>query len=250
MFKGFYNLTSAMLTHQRNLNVIGNNMANISTAGYKQERYTATTFDDVMYNRVGNKDGKGENIGRQSYIRATSNIYTDYNQGTLEPTGLPLDLAVNGQGFFAVSDENGEVSYTRMGSFSLDEEGYLVLPEAGRVLDMNLQPIHLGTDKVYADTQGWFHYEDNANVIAQVGLFDFPDREELDENERGFFTGADGVPMANPNVVNGYVERSNTDMVKQMTDMITVQRSLQSAAQISKMYDQLMTKASNEIGRL
>ena len=51
MFKGFYNLTSAMLTHQHNLNVIGNNMVNISTSGYKQERYVASTFDDVMYSR-------------------------------------------------------------------------------------------------------------------------------------------------------------------------------------------------------
>ncbi len=249
MFKGFYNLTSAMLTHQRNLNVIGNNMANISTAGYKQERYTATTFDEVMYNRVGNKDGRGENIGSQSYIRATSNIYTDFAQGTLEPTGLPLNVAVNGEGFFAVSDDFGEIAYTRMGNFTLDEEGYLILPEAGRVLDMNLEPIRLGTDKVYTDTLGWFRNE-QGNPLGQIGVFNFADLEELDENERGLFTGAEGLPMANPSVLGGYVERSNTDMVKQMTDMISVQRSLQSAAQLSKMYDQLMTKATNEVGRL
>ena len=52
MFKGFYNLTSSMLTHQQNLNVIANNMVNISTAGYKQDLYTASTFDDVMYSRM------------------------------------------------------------------------------------------------------------------------------------------------------------------------------------------------------
>ena len=81
MYKGFYNLTSGVLTHQRNLNVIANNMVNISTPGFKQERYTATTFDDVMYSRVGNLDGEGSEIGRQSYIRATSEIYTDFAQG-------------------------------------------------------------------------------------------------------------------------------------------------------------------------
>ena len=58
MFKGFYNLTSGVLTHQRNLNVIANNMVNVSTPGFKQERYTATTFDEVMYSRVGNKDSQ------------------------------------------------------------------------------------------------------------------------------------------------------------------------------------------------
>ena len=128
MFKGFYNLTSAMLTHQNNLNVIGNNMVNISTAGYKQDRYVASTFDDVMYSRVTVNESSGTEIGRQSYIRAASEIYTDYSQGTPEPTDLPLDFAIVGDGFFAVQDPDGNIGYTRMGNFSLDEEGYLCLP--------------------------------------------------------------------------------------------------------------------------
>ena len=71
MFKGFYNLTSGMLTQQRNLNVVGNNLVNISTAGFKQDRYTASTFDEVMYSRVGSLYSGGQEIGQQSYIRAT-----------------------------------------------------------------------------------------------------------------------------------------------------------------------------------
>ena len=98
MYKGFYNLTSAMLTHQHNLNVIGNNMVNISTSGYKQERYVATTFDDVMYSRVDVNHSSGTEIGRQSYIRAAGDIYTDYSQGIPEPTELPLDFAIVGDG--------------------------------------------------------------------------------------------------------------------------------------------------------
>ena len=66
MFKGFYNLTSGMVTQQQNLNVVGNNMVNISTAGFKESRYAATTFDDVMYARVGNKEKIYTDIGRQS----------------------------------------------------------------------------------------------------------------------------------------------------------------------------------------
>ena len=92
MYKGFYNLASGVLTHQRNLDVIANNMVNVSTPGFKQDRYTATTFDEVMYSRVGNKDSIGTEIGGQSYIRATSDVETDFTQGTMEPTGLPLDL--------------------------------------------------------------------------------------------------------------------------------------------------------------
>ena len=249
MYKGFYNLTSAMLTHQQNLNVIGNNMANISTAGFKQGRYTATTFDDVIYSRVGNKDGEGSEIGRQSYIRAASQIYTDYTQGVMEPTGLPWDFAISGEGFFAVQKPDGEIAYTRMGNFALDAEGYVTLPGYGRVLAPDKSLIRLSSDKIHTDGGGRLLY-DVGGAAGQLGVFRFEDTAPLEQDERGLFTGADGIAMNEPELLNGYLERSNTDMVRQMTEMITVQRSLQSAAQLSKMYDQLMTKATNEIGRV
>ena len=249
MYKGFYNLTSAMLTHQQNLNVIGNNMVNISTAGYKQQRYTASTFDDVMYSRVGNIYNIGQEIGRQSYIRAPSQIYTDYAQGIQEPTGLPLDFAINGDGFFAVQDQDGEIAYTRMGNFSLNDEGFLCLPGYGRVLDPDGQPIYLGTDKITATEQGLIYY-DGGGLIGRLGVYAFEDNEQLVHNDMGLFTGEGAQALENFEVWNGYLERSNTDMVKQMTEMITYQRAFQSAAQISKIYNELMTRSANDVGRM
>ena len=247
MFKGFYNLTSAMLTHQHNLNVIGNNMVNISTSGYKQERYVASTFDDVMYSRVDVNHSGGTEIGRQSYIRAASDIYTDYSQGIPEPTELPLDFAIVGEGFFAVQDADGNIAYTRMGNFSLNDEGYLCLPGFGQVLDPQNQPIYLGTDKIRGDYQGYIYYNDTP--VAQLGVFQFEDNEALERDDRGLFTGEDPQAGQDYQIWNKYLERSNSDMVKQMTEMITYQRALQSAAQISKMYDQLMNRATGEAGR-
>lgn len=247
MYKGFYNLTSAMLTHQQNLNVIGNNMVNISTAGYKQERYTASTFDDVMYSRVDVNHSSGTEIGRQSYIRAASDIYTDYSQGIPEPTELPLDFCIVGDGFFAVQDAEGNVGYTRMGNFSLDGEGYLCLPGFGQVLDPQGQPIYLGTDKIRGDSQGVIYYDEDT-AIGQLGVYRFEDNEALERNDRGLFTGENAQASEDFEIWNGYLERSNTDMVKQMTEMITYQRALQSAAQISKMYDQLMNQAAKDVG--
>ena len=254
MYKGFYNLTSAMLTHQHNLNVIGNNMVNISTSGYKQERYVATTFDDVMYSRVDVNHSDGTEIGRQSYIRAASDIYTDYSQGIPEPTDLPLNFAIVGDGFFAIRDPEGSVSYTRMGNFSLDDEGYLCLPGFGQVLDPQGQPIYLSTDKIRGDERGVIYYDrlgENGETVTlgQLGVYSFEDNEALERDDHGFFTGEGAQQSRDFEVWHKYLERSNSDMVKQMTEMITYQRALQSAAQVTKIYDQLMTKATTDVGR-
>lgn len=250
MFKGFYNLTSGMLTQQRNLNVVANNMVNVSTAGYKSDQYTASTFDEVLLSRVGNKyQDTPQEIGPASYIRASSDVYTDFSQGALEPTGITLDFAIEGDGFFAVQTDGGETAYTRMGSFSLDEEGYLCLPGQGRVLDNNGQPIQLNTDKIRGDDYGNI-YSDAGQLLGRLGVYTFQDNGQLERNDQGLFTGAQGTAVANPKVHWGYLERSNVEMVDQMTEMMTAQRALQSAASVAKMYDQVMTKATTDIGRL
>lgn len=249
MFKGFYNLTSGMVTQQAHLNVVGNNLVNVSTAGYKGSRYTATTFDDVMYARVGNAEKIYTDIGRQSYIRANSEIYVDYEQGIPEPTDIPLDFAILGDGFFAIQGEDGNLSYTRAGSFILDDEGYLCLPEAGRVMDPNGQPILLETDKITADGQGNI-YNENGGYMGRIGVFAFEDNAQLEHNGAGFFTGQGAQVMENPQLLWKYVERSNVELIKQMTDMITCQRALQSCASVTKMYDEVMGHAASDIGRM
>ncbi len=249
MFKGFYNLTSGVITHQQNLNVIANNMMNISTPGYKQDIYTATTFKEAMYSRVGNQSGEGPEIGNQSYIRAVSDIVTDFKEGIVENTDYALDFAIRGEGFFAVENNAGQVSYTRNGNFSLDDQGYLCLPGVGYVLNAQGGRIHLGTDQISGDSQG-FIYNSTGAQLGQLGVYTFAEGTELKRNAQGLFEGTGAVLAQGSEVLNKYVERSNTDMVKQMSDMITYQRSLQSATQVIKMYDSIMSKASNEVGRL
>ena len=248
MFKGFYNLTSGMVTQQQHLNVVGNNLVNISTSGFKESRYAATTFDDVIYARVGSKEKIYTDIGRQSYIRANSEIKVLFDQGIPEPTGIPLDFAIMGEGFFAIQTEDG-VSYTRAGNFSLADEGYLCFPGVGRVLDPRGQTIQLNTDKLAVDEQGVISTEDGA-YLGQLGVYTFPDMEQVEYDARGMFTGEGAQAAAAPTVYWKYLERSNVNMIRQMTEMLTCQRSLQSAAQVTKMYDELMSHTSSDIGRM
>ena len=91
MTKGFYNLTSGILSQSRRLDTVANNMTNLSTSGYKAEQYTDSTFQEVLISRVGNKDKSSPTvIGEESYILAPSQLYVDYSQGSLEETGLTL----------------------------------------------------------------------------------------------------------------------------------------------------------------
>ena len=250
MTRGFYNLVSGMLSQGRRLDVIANNMTNISTAGYKTEQYTDRTFDEVMVSRIGNKiKSPYETMETyQSHILAPDRLYTDFTQGSFEETNLPLDFAIVGEGFFAIQTLDG-VAYTRAGSFTLDNDGYLCLSELGRVLDDTGNPIQLPTDKLEVDKQGNLSTK-GGEYLGTLGVYMFEDNQELERTPYGLFTG-DGAQL-NPEatIMNKWVERSNVDMVQEMVDMITTQRALQSAAQMNQIYDEIIKRAVNDLGRL
>ena len=252
MTRGFYDLTSGMLSQTRRLDVVGNNMTNLTTAGYKQETYTDTTFQEVLLSRTGNVDKSNPApIGQASYMLVPSEMYVNHDQGIVEETGLTLDFAIYGDGYFAIETDNG-VEYTRNGNFSLDNEGYLYLPNHGRVLGMDQQPIHLDTDYIEADDAGRiYNAADETLYYGQIGVFTFADPQQLVKNESGLF-GANGQQAAasNAQVMWKNLENSNVDMLQEMSRMMTAQQALQGGAQILKLYDALLTKTTTEVGRL
>ncbi len=280
MFKGFYNLTSGMLTQGRHLDILSNNIANIPTSGFKGDRFTASTFQEVMWSRVGNMVKHYEDIGEQSWITAPSQMYTDFTQGTLDQTFLPLDFAINGEGWFAIENlnpdqdlnpyddpeaednpENPEeaenpgneerrIEYTRSGSFALDNEGYLVLPGQGYVLDINRERIRLVTDKLHDDGYGGL-FTEAGGYLGRIGIFVFEDNEaQLEKNNQGLFVSEAEPQVTTTPLINGYLERSNVDWVKNMTEMISAQRAYQSMAELTQIYDTVMNRITQEVGRL
>lgn len=250
MMRGFYNLTSGMLSQGRRLDVIANNMTNISTAGYKTEQYTDRTFDEVMVSRIGNKiKSPYETMETyQSHILAPDRLYTDFSQGSPEETNLPLDFAILGEGFFAIETLDG-VAYTRAGSFTLDNDGYLCLSELGRVLDDAGNPIRLPSDKLEVDKRGNLSTK-GGEYLATLGVYVFEDNQELERTPYGLFTGDGAQLNEDVTIMNKWVERSNVDMVREMVDMITTQRAYQSAAQMSQIYDEVIKRAVNDVGRV
>ena len=245
MFQGFYTLGSAMISENRNLNVISNNMANAATNGYKSDKYIASTFREEVLYRSGNiTPNKRTPIGTTAMIQATNDRVTSYEQGGMDPTEMPLDVAINGNGFFAVQKGTGadDIVYTRSGAFITDDEGYIAVPNIGRVLGTNNAPIQVDTDDLVIDIDGTVRSEVTGTVYGTIRLDDFEDYDEaLVKGDNGTFVLQEGATAqaADGQIVQGMLERSNVSMVEEMTSMMSAQRSLQAAAQLIKMYDQL-----------
>lgn len=242
MFQGYYDLTSNMITQNRSMNVISNNMTNISTPGYKEDRLMQSTFRDEMIYRYDRKDSDARTpVGVVSRMNIADERVTDYTEGGIRETGAPMDVGLTGNGFFEIQTDNGNV-YTRNGSFNLDDNGYLILPGFGRVLGTN-GPIQLTTDNITIDKQGNIMNEGGTQIFGTLRVVDFADYGQLTKVTGGVFR-ANAQPQAAQGVTitQRYLEDSNVNMAEEMTRMMSGQRVLQSSAQLLKMYDQLMAK--------
>ena len=252
-----------MLPQSRNLNVISNNMVNIQTPGYKRDKMVSTTFQEEMLYRTGKRYKEGaEPLATTSKIRAADQTYVNYEQGSFETTDGIFDFALARPGFFCVDTPMG-TRYTRNGSFMVDDEGYLALNGLGRVQGPD-GPIQIDNENFTVDSSGHIKVtevsgggsEDEETTVetrdlGTLRVVDFEDYEQLHKEDYGVFSYAgEAQDVESPSVLWKAVEKSNVDMVEEMVSMMSSQRALQSAAQVLKMYDQILSKASTDVGRL
>jgi flagellar basal-body rod protein FlgF len=245
MERGFYALGSGMLTQSRILTGISNNLANSETPGYKKKQVSATTFGKMVINRV---DTQKTPIGSITLGTVADKMNTVHSQGTLKDTQRPLDFAIKGEGFYAVQGTNGTV-YTRNGSFNVDQDGYLMLKDVGRVMGQN-GPIRIGTDQFTADEQG--NLSVNGKTVGKLAVYNFADYNTLQTSGQGMFTSTGGAAtlMQQPSILWKTIEGSNVDAAQEMTNALSMQRNLQTCSQAIKMYDQIMAKAVTDIAKI
>lgn len=250
MYQGLYELTSGMLTQKRNLNTISNNMANVETAGFKKETMTASTFQEEMVIRTGRTDrNTTAQLGSATPIVKADRTYTDFTQGSLKETDAKYDFAISGKGFFAVRTSAG-VQYTRNGSFSVSENGTLRLENIGDVLGTDGNPIKIDNENFTVDDYGRIR-SSTGRLLGQIRIVGFQDADSLTKQDNGMYSGQGGQDLTgSTKVLHGYLEQSNADMISQMTEMMSSQRALQSAAQMLKMYDSVIEKAVTDVGNV
>ncbi len=249
MFQGYYGLTSGMLTQTRNLDVISNNMANVSTTGYKSDQFIVESFGEAMvYNTSRIDQGAEALLGSKTKLVASDRNYTDFSIGAPIQTTRTLDFSLADSGFFVIQTPEGNV-YTRNGSFSLDGEGYLTLQGIGRVLGTDGAGIQLGTDEIVADSLGNLYNDETGTFLGRIATVDFADYDtQLLKEDGGVFVAQGQVDVAQTPMTQKTLEGSNVDVVYEMTQMMASNRALQSSAQVFSMYDQLLGKIVSQLG--
>ncbi|MQP66470.1 flagellar basal-body rod protein FlgG [Niveispirillum sp. SYP-B3756] len=250
---------TGMLAQQLNVETISNNIANMTTTGYKRQR---AEFQDLLYQnqrRVGSTSSdagtvvpSGIQVG--TGVKAAA-IYRINEQGNISPTGNTLDLAINGQGYFQVTLPNGDTAYTRAGSLQLNAQGTIVTGDGyqvvpGIVIPQNTVDITVNPNgEVLAKLDGQVAPQN----VGQIQIASFPNTAGLEAIGDNLLmeTPASGQAIAgNPGapgfgrITQGAVETSNVNIVAEITQLITAQRAYEMNSRVISTTDQMMQSVS------
>ncbi|MDQ6953688.1 MAG: flagellar basal-body rod protein FlgG [Mariprofundaceae bacterium] len=259
MMRALWTAATGMNAQTTNVDVISNNLANVNTAGFKRGR---ANFQDLMYQQVkapgsessasGNQLPSGIQIGLGVETSSVSHIFST---GSMKQTGNPMDLAIQGRGFFEILMANGELAYTRSGSFGVDAQGQMVTAN-GDVL----QPtINIPTDAISIDigadgTVSAVQPGNVSSVIGQITTVDFSNPGGLKLLGSSMFqpSNSSGQAISGTAGNNGFgglsqgtLEMSNVNIVEEMVNLIAAQRSYEMNSKAIQAADQMLQTANN-----
>lgn len=237
MNRGLYNTASAILTLHRNMGVKAHNVANVNTVGYKYENVHNDVFEEVMLSY------KGNNLGIMPTRVGIDEITTVYDQGSLMTTERELDVAIQGDGFIKVDRGNGQYSYTKNGSFNMDRDGFLVDFNGNYIIGQNGR-INLGDAKQIT-------FKTDGTIVADGKVTDklyITGLEGIIKQGNTYFR-ADKEVQTNSSIHQGYLETSNVDSAKELTDIISLQRLITSNTKMLQTQDDLNKKMIDGIAR-
>ena len=281
MLRGFYTAATGMIAQQRRTEMLTNNMSNANTPGYKADQSSLRSFPEMLLSRLENKKVvtmNGLTLPTSNVVGAVNTgvyvqeIASSFSQGTLQETGNSTDFALTdismpvnvengrrGTVFFAVGRPGGEMVYTRNGNFTVDQEGFLTVPNGNYVLDVNGNGIQVGNDQFTIDETGAIRL-DGGDYVTNIGIAYAENPLALEKGPDSFYSYLEdgGLPMLNNEAIpgvqyslqQGFVEGSNVDTSQAMTEMLTAYRAFEANQKILQAYDKSLEKAVTEIGRV
>lgn len=279
MFKGFYTVATGMVAQQRKTEILTNNMANANTPGFKADQSTIRSFPDMLMSAVSSTTVPTENgfalkqlkqVGELNAGVYLQETLANHAQGSIYATGLPTDVALidgplpvdeasgnKGAIFFRLETEAGGESYTRNGNFTLDGQGSLVNPSGYYVLSDAGERIQLASDNFQITPEGTV-MDENGQQVATLGVSFSANPDVLVKRDNGLYYTIDDVNLPSAYTEAGvtfsmqqtYLEGSNVDASKAMTELMTAYRAFEANQKVLQAYDRNMEKAVTEIGRV
>jgi flagellar basal-body rod protein FlgG len=248
-----WSAATGMYAQQTALDTISNNLANVNTTGFKSGR---TAFSDLLYTELtpqqAAKQGGQEGLGTQ-----VSAVQTQMQQGNLQTTGNATDMAIQGQGFFEVTQANGTKAYTRAGQFSADAKGELVTTTGEKLsppvtVPQNATDVAVGSDgTVTASVDG------KLKTLGQVRIATFPNElglQNLGNSLFGVSANSGNPTLGTPGkngagtVIGGTLEMSNVNATDDMVGMITTQRAYEAVSKVVSASDEML-QIANQLRR-
>lgn len=239
MLAGFYTAASGLLVQQRNLNVIGNNMTNSQTVGYRSQRVMQSTFEHDYLTRY--EHGRYNYIGTGDSATLVDEVETNFNYSALKDTDSPFDMAIVGNGYFNIQGQARQYM-TRNGNFNIDEEGYLILEDVGRVLGQN-GPIRVNGSEFTVTTDGYV-FDGEYNFLDRLLITRVAEGSELRKYPNGMYSTDRANIIENPDVYQYTLERSNVDMNQEYTRLMEAQRCFQACSTALSTVDSMNAKAA------
>jgi flagellar basal-body rod protein FlgF len=277
LLRGLYTAASGMLTQQRRVEMLTNNIANANTPGYKSDQAALRAFPELLLSRLDKVNVPAKTprslpwqptVGPLNTGVYMQELIPNFRQGDIKETGqrtdialvngtLPVDATTGQQGalFFVVQNENGDIRYTRNGNFTVNPQGFLTTNDGWYVLDENGRRIQLPSADFTVRPDGTVTAGNNR--IARINIAFAANPNTLVKEGNGLFLSDNGAlpsALGNPNVTytlkQGFIERSNVDLDRTMTELMSAYRAFEANQKIVQAYDRSMDKAVNEIGRL
>jgi flagellar basal-body rod protein FlgG len=260
MIRSLYSAASGMIAQQLNVDNIAHNLANSNTVGFKMRR---AQFQDLLYQSVvqpGAAAGSqtvvpsGLQLGLGARPVANEILFT---QGNFVSTGNPLDIVIQGKGFFQIRRPSGELAYTRAGSFHLDRDGNIVTADGDPLEPQINLPAEAQSITIASDGTVSFSLPGQTAVqqSGQIQLANFPNAAGLNSLGRNLFapTDASGEPaLGNPggqeglgSLQQGYLEQSNVSVVEEFINLIVSQRAYEANSKIVRASDEMFQQVNN-----
>lgn len=254
MIRALYTAATGMQAQQSNVDNIAHNLANASTVGFKRSRLE---FQDILYQNLRTPGAAanastqlpvGLQIGLGARVISSERIFL---QGDFKQTDNPLDMVIEGAGFFQVRQTNGDLAYTRAGSFHLNAEGQIVTAtgeslEPAITIPRDATSITIGSDGTVSVTSPG---QANAQNVGQIQLASFANPAGMESLGRNLFkeTAASGQPIAAApdsqglgRINQGFIENSNVNIVEELVNMISAQRAYETNSKVISTADRML----------